>query len=90
MIILLEEKGSRQKFRVEIAPAGFFDQDFHKGETIKIVGAICGLECDCCNVIAREVQCRGDTVAVRDKHGFPNWRKGTGPMMPHGKIKGLC
>jgi hypothetical protein len=77
LIILIDDTKSGRAYSVEVSPAGFFEQDFHKGEKIKIVGSLCNMELVCCDVIAREVQCRGSTWAVRDKQGFPNWRKGS-------------
>jgi hypothetical protein len=77
LIILMDDAKSGRAYSVEAGPAGFFEQDFHKGEKIKIVGSLCNMELVCCDVIAREVQCRGSTWAVRDKQGFPNWRKGS-------------
>ena len=77
LIILMEDTRSGRTYSVEVSPAGFFEQDFHKGEKIKVVGSLCNMELVCCDVIAREVQCRGSSWAVRDKQGFPNWRKGS-------------
>jgi hypothetical protein len=90
LIILLDDAKSGRAYSVEVSPAGFFEQDFHKGEKIKIVGSLCNMELACCDVIAREVQCGGSTWAVRDKQGFPNWRKGSMPGMGRKIGKGGC
>lgn len=81
LIILMDDTKSGRTYSVEAGPAGFFEQDFHKGEKIKVVGSLCNMELVCCDVIAREVQSSGQTWAVRDKQGFPNWRKGSRPGM---------
>ena len=90
LIILMDDAKSGRAYSVEVSPAGFFEQDFHKGEKIKIVGSLCNMELVCCDVIAREVQCGGSTWAVRDKQGFPNWRKGSMSGMGRKIGKGGC
>ena len=92
LIILIQEKSDSRTYDVEIGPSGFFDLNFKKGDRVKVVGSQCNcnMETKCCNVIAREIQYRGDTVAVRDKHGFPVWRKGSPPMTPRRQGKDGC
>lgn len=90
LIILMDDARSGRTYSVEVSPAGFFEQDFHKGEKIKVIGSLCNMGLACCAVIAREVQCRGSTWAVRDKQGFPNWKKGSMSGMGHKIGKGGC
>jgi hypothetical protein len=83
LIVLMKDKTSGRMYSVEISPAGFFKQDVHKGEIIKVVGSLCNMDMICCPVIAREVQCHGETISVRDKQGFPVWRNASMPEMRH-------
>jgi len=76
LVVDLEEKGTRRTIRVEVSPAWFFGQDVHKGERLKIVGSPYGDGTAVVNLIAREVQLRGETIRVRDKNGFPSWSGG--------------
>lgn len=80
LIVIFEENATRRVFNIEISPAWFFERDIHKGETLKIVGSPYGPEMTTVNFMAREVQCRGEIINVRDRHGFPNWSGG-----PRGK-----
>lgn len=75
LIVVFEEKDTNKKYNVEISPVWFFKQDFHKGETLEVVGSIYK-EGDTLNIIARQVRFRGETLVLRDKYGFPNWRGG--------------
>jgi hypothetical protein len=85
LIIVLEEKTTGQRYKVELSPAWFFDQDLHQGEPVKIIGSLSVKEKD--NVlIARELQAGGETFRLRDGRGFPNWRGG--PMNRLGKRRG--
>ncbi len=88
LVVLLEEKKTQKVYQVEISPVWFFDHDFHKGENLKVKGSLYSSDGKSLNVIAREVQSRGETLFLRDKHGFPNWRGGKGQMKRRGKIKG--
>lgn len=88
LVVVLEEKKTKKLYHVEISPVWFFDHDFHKGENLKVKGSLYSSETRSLNIIAREVQCRGETLFLRDKHGFPNWRGGKGQMKRKGKGKG--
>jgi len=76
LVVILEEKDTRRRISVEVSPAWFFKEDIHKGERIKVVGSLYGSGEGIVNLIAREVQCRGRTITVRDKRGFPTWSGG--------------
>jgi hypothetical protein len=88
LIISLEEKDTKKLYTVEISPVGFFDQDFHKGEHLVVTGSLTSAGEKGMNIIAREVQSKGETFILRDKHGFPTWRGGKGMMIRKGKRKG--
>jgi hypothetical protein len=88
LVVLLEEKKTQKLYQVEISPVWFFDHDFHKGETLKVKGSLYSSDGKSLNIIAREVQSRGETLFLRDKHGFPNWRGGKGQIKRRGKRKG--
>jgi hypothetical protein len=88
LIVTLEEKDTKVLYTIEISPAGFFDQDFHKGEHLTVTGSLTSAGESGKNIIAREVQARGETFILRDKHGFPQWRGGKGLMSRKGKRKG--
>lgn len=88
LVILLEEKKTRKLYQVEISPVWFFDHDFHKGEDLTVKGSLYSSDGKSLNIIAREVQSRGETLFLRDKHGFPNWRGGKGQTKKRGKGKG--
>ena len=88
LIVTLEEKDTKKLYTVEISPAGFFDQDFHQGEHLIVTGSLTSLGETEKNIIAREVQSKGETFILRDKHGFPTWRGGKGLMSRKGKRKG--
>jgi len=88
LIVTLEEKDTKKLYTVEISPAGFFDQDFHKGEHLVVTGSLTSFGEKGMNIIAREVQSKGETFILRDKHGFPTWRGGKGQMGRKGKRKG--
>lgn len=88
LIVTIEEKDTKKIFTVEISPVGFFDQDFHKGEHLVVTGSLTSSGTAENNIIAREVQSRGETFILRDKHGFPAWRGGKGQMIRKGKRKG--
>jgi hypothetical protein len=76
LVIKLEEKSTQTVYNVEVSPIWFFDQDFHKGEDLTVIGSYYLSEGKTPSIIAREMQYRGTTLALRDKHGFPNWRGG--------------
>lgn len=88
LIVLLKEEKTQKLYQVELSPAWFFDQDFYKGESLKVKGSFYSSDGKSLNIIAREVQVRGETFFLRDKHGFPNWRGGKGQKKRRGKIKG--
>jgi hypothetical protein len=76
LVLRVAEAGSDRTFDVEIAPSWFFDQDVHGGEKVRIVGSLAKTEGATPTIIARELQLRGETFQLRDKHGFPNWQGG--------------
>jgi hypothetical protein len=86
LVIKLEEMGTQTVYNVEVSPIWFFDQDFHKGEDLVVVGSYYLTDGRTPNIIAREIRYRGSTLALRDKHGFPNWRGGQ--MNRRGQRKG--
>ena len=90
LVIKLEEKGTQMVYNVEVSPIWFFDQDFHNGEDLTVVGSYYLSDGKTPNIIAREIHHRGSTLALRDKHGFPNWRggqmKGKGQKRGKGKM----
>jgi hypothetical protein len=88
LIVLLEEKNTKKVYTVEISPVWFFDQDFHQGEHLSVVGSLTSSGKNGMNIIAREVQLRGDTLVLRDKHGFPTWRGSKGLSTRKGRRKG--
>lgn len=87
LIIILEEKDTKKRYHVELSPAWFFEQNFHKGENLVVVGSLYSTGENTQNIIAREVSFRGETLILRDKHGFPNWRGGQ-MMKRKGRRKG--
>jgi len=89
LVIKLEENGTRTVYNVEVSPVWFFDQDFHKGEDLTVIGSYYLSDGKTSNIIAREIRYRGSTLALRDKHGFPNWRGGQmkGKRQKRGKGK---
>lgn len=88
LIVYLEEKDTKKLYTVEISPVWFFDQDFHQGEHLTVTGSLTSSGENGLNLIAREVQMRGDTLILRDKHGFPTWRGGKGLSSRKGRRKG--
>lgn len=76
LVIGVEESGGAKRYSVELSPSWFFGQDLHGGEKVKIVGSLAETSDGAPTVIAREIQFRGETVQLRDKHGFPNWQGG--------------
>ena len=76
VIILFEEKKNQKMYTVEISPSWFLTQDLHQGEDLKITGSIYSDKEGNQNVIARRIQFQGETLILRDKHGFPQWRGG--------------
>lgn len=88
LIVYLEEKDTKKLYTVEISPVWFFDQDFHQGEHLTVTGSLTSSGENGLNLIAREVQMRGDTLILRDKHGFPTWRGGKGLSTRKGRRKG--
>ncbi len=88
LIVFLEEKDTKKVYTVEISPTWFFDQDFHQGEHLTVIGSLTSSGENGLNIIAREVQLRGETLILRDKHGFPAWRGGKGLSSRKGRRKG--
>jgi hypothetical protein len=76
LVLKLEEKGTKTLYNVEVSPAWFFEHDFHKGEGLAVIGSFYTTEKGLMNIIAREVLFKGQTLVLRDKNGFPNWRGG--------------
>lgn len=76
LILLLEQDQSKNKYYVEVSPTWFFQQDFHKGEKLSVIGSLYSGQGNSQNIIAREMQSNGKTMVLRDKRGFPNWRGG--------------
>lgn len=75
LIVILEDRKTKEMFNVEISPVRFFSQDFHKGEEMEVVGSIYSKDGQK-NIIARQIRFRGEIFMLRDKHGFPAWRGG--------------
>ncbi len=88
LVVILEEKNTKKIYHVEISPVWFFDHDFYQGENLAVTGSLYISGENSLNVIAREVQSRGEILILRDKHGFPNWQGGKGQMQRKGKRKG--
>lgn len=76
LIVFLDEKKSKKSYKVELSPKRFFDYDLHKGENLTVTGSFYQKGVNNLNIIAREIRLRGETLFLRDKHGFPNWRGG--------------
>jgi len=87
LILLLEQDQSKEKYYVEVSPIWFFEQDFHKGETISIIGSRYSGQEGTQNIIAREMRSKGKTMTFRDKRGFPNWRGGQNNRQMRKKVK---
>ena len=75
LILVIEEKKTGETYRAEISPVWFFDYDLHKGETVRVVGSVYSKD-DNQFLIARRLQCGGETFFLRDSRGFPSWRGG--------------
>jgi hypothetical protein len=89
LVLRLEEKGTHNLYNVEVSPAWFFERDFHKGEDLTVVGSFYTTDGEKMNIIAREVRFRGETLVLRDKHGFPNWRGGQSSGKGRRRGKGI-
>jgi hypothetical protein len=76
LILLLEQEESKERYYVEVSPIWFFEQDFHKGEKLSIIGSFYSGQDGSLHIIAREMHRKGKTLILRDKRGFPNWRGG--------------
>ncbi len=87
LIVILEENKTKTIFNIEISPVWFFDHDFHQGEYLVVKGSSYSSEENVQNIIAREVQFSGQTLLLRDRHGFPNWRGGKGQTLRKWKRK---
>jgi hypothetical protein len=75
LVIILEERTTGRVYNVEVSPAGFFSQDFHQGERVRITGSFYSRDSELF-LIAREIRAGGEIFRVRDRKGFPNWRGG--------------
>jgi hypothetical protein len=86
LMIVLEEKKTAQRYKIELSPAWFFEYDLHRGEPVKIIGSFYAKD-DEYFLIAREIQAGGETFRLRDSRGFPNWRGGPmkGKMQRRGR-----
>lgn len=74
LIVKLQDTKTNQIYNIELSPVWFFEQNFYKGEQLVVVGSLCSAGENIKSIIAREVRFRGETMVLRDKHGFPNWR----------------
>lgn len=88
LIVALKEKKTQHLYQVEVSPVWFFDYDFHQGESLVITGSLYQTGENRFNLIAREIQFKGELFTLRDKHGFPNWRGGKSLQKKRGKGKG--
>lgn len=86
LIVKLKDTKTQQMYNIELSPVRFFEQNFYKGEHLEVVGSLYLSGENNLNIIAREVRFRGETLILRDKHGFPNWRGGK--MKKQGRRKG--
>lgn len=75
LVLVVEEKGTGVRYRVEVSPAWFFGRDLHKGESVRILGSYYAKD-GVDNLIARQLQAGGETFRLRDSRGFPTWRGG--------------
>jgi hypothetical protein len=87
LVVILEENKTNTIYQIEISPVWFFDHDFHQGEYLVVKGSAYSSDKNIMNIIAREVQFSGQTLFLRDQHGFPNWRGGNGQIKRRGKGK---
>jgi hypothetical protein len=89
LVLKLEEKGTYILYNVEVSPGWFFEHDFHKGEGLTVIGSFYTTDEKKMNIIAREVRFKGQTLVLRDKHGFPNWRGGQASGKGRRRGKGI-
>lgn len=75
LIVVMEEKKTKEMYNVEISPVQFFTHDFHKGEELEVTGSQYSTDGQK-NIIARQIRYRGEIIMLRDKKGFPAWRGG--------------
>ncbi|MGD2245954.1 MAG: hypothetical protein PVI11_05335 [Candidatus Aminicenantes bacterium] len=75
LIVVMEEKKTKEMYNVEISPVRFFTHDFHKGEVLEVTGSEYSTDGQK-NIIARQIRYRGEVIMLRDKKGFPAWRGG--------------
>lgn len=79
LILLVKDKNSNELVEVETAPAWFFRTDIHKGEKIRLVGSLAEEQKEGRKlIIAREMRISNQTIALRDRRGFPAWSRGPG------------
>jgi hypothetical protein len=80
-VVLRVEDSARAKIvTIEVSPSWFFSEDVHGGEKVNGIGSLSETPDGALTIIARELQLRGKTHALRDKRGFPSWQGG-----PHGR-----
>jgi hypothetical protein len=89
LVLKLEEKGTHNLYNVEVSPTWFFEHDFHKGEDLMVIGSFYTTDEKKMNIIAREVRFKGQTLVLRDRHGFPNWRGGQSSGKGRRRGKGI-
>ena len=75
LIVVMEEKNTKEMHYVEISPVRFFTHDFHKGKELEVTGSQYFMDGQK-NIIARQIRYRGEIIMLRDKKGFPAWRSG--------------
>lgn len=89
LVVRLEEKDTHILYNVEVSPTWFFEFDFHKGEDLTVLGSFYISDDKKMNIIAREVRFKGQTLFLRDRHGFPNWRGGQSGQKGQRRGKGI-
>ncbi|MCP5108232.1 MAG: hypothetical protein GY950_32905 [bacterium] len=72
-VIYLEEKKSRQIYRVEVSPEWFFNMDLMKGSNIEVTGSSSRVG-ENPQMMTRSIAFQGELHQFRDKYGFPLWR----------------
>lgn len=75
IVLALEQKKTGALYQVEVSPAWFFERNFFKGETLRVIGSLYSKE-GIHHIISRRIRISGDWLILRDKHGFPQWRGG--------------
>jgi hypothetical protein len=78
LILLVKDKKTDEVIEIETAPAWFFQADIHRGERIKLIGALIEDSQGKKMVMAREIKIKNRTIILRDRRGFPAWSGGKG------------